>query len=715
MYIRILLPAGNFILPAIIHPYQLNAMKKLFTLFFLFILCACAQAQFRYFKGIMQGTQEVPANASAGSGVIVVKYTTASRQLELWGNYKDLSATITASHIHSPAATGSNGPVLINLNNSGNTTGTLNVTATLTAAQETDLIAGLMYVNVHNATFPGGEIRAQLSAATEGQTDFFTGRLQGAQEVPANASAGSGSVVAIIDQNTDSVWLTGNYTALSTTATAAHIHGPAAIGTNGPVFLNLNFSAANAGTLHVAAPIPPANQTNMLAGNTYVNIHNATFPGGEIRAQLSTTLPFRFYKGVMQGSQEVPANSSTGQGTIIVKYNNESKLLELTGDYQGLSTPITASHIHSPAAAGSNAAVLINLANTGGTSGVLTGTATLTPAQEADLQNSLMYVNVHNSNFPGGELRAQLTPNTGESALLATNLQGSQEVPANSSTATGNVTVLIDKAALKVYVTGSFTGLSTAATAGHIHTGAAGTNGPVTVGLSPTNATSGTITGNATITPVFMETLLSGGTYVNIHNATFPGGEIRGQLGAVNLPLKLVYFNGANRAGIAELVWETSQEVNVSRFEIEQQDATGNWIKKSTVAAIGGQTNTRYTTTDVPVTGAAGFVLYRLKIVDFDGHTTYSPVIKIDVKNGGMHLIIAANPVVNNTLSLVIAGANNMQKADVLITDYSGRILSRSSVAASQNIRLDVSRYAAGVYRLVVKINGTSLQENFIK
>jgi len=49
---------------------------------------------------------------------------------------------------------------------------------------------------------------------------------------------------------------------------------------------NTSFLAANGGT---AASAEAALTADMLAGKTYINIHDATFPGGEIRGQLSKT------------------------------------------------------------------------------------------------------------------------------------------------------------------------------------------------------------------------------------------------------------------------------------------------------------------------------------------------------------------------------------------------------------------------------------------
>lgn len=66
--------------------------------------------------------------------------------------------------------------------------------------------------------------------------------------------------------------------------------------------------------------------------------------------------------------------------------------------------------------------------------------------------------------------------------------------------------------------------------AAHIHSGVAGTNGPVVVNLDfPTNGLSGCVSGvgKALIKEIRQHPDMY---YVNVHNGEFPGGAIRGQL-----------------------------------------------------------------------------------------------------------------------------------------------------------------------------------------
>ena len=673
------------------------------------------QAQNKYFKGIIQSSQEVPANSSVASGIVIVKYSPTTKFLELWGNYSNLSAAISASHIHGPASAGTNAAVLFSLTNTGGTDGSLKGGFTLTAAQETILLDGNMYVNVHSTSFGGGEARAQLLPASDGQTEMFTARIQGAQEVPPRATTAFGSAIILVDKVIDSVYLTGTFTGLSADAAGAHIHNGAP-GVNAPVIIGLNFTAAMSGTLHTAMALNTANKASILGGNAYVNVHDASFPGGEIRGQISALSQNNFFTATLQGTQEVPANASAALGTVIVNYNSSTKTLVLTGNYQNLTSSISASHVHAPAAPGSNASVLFSLTNTGGTSGTLSSTVVLTASQESDLFAGNFYVNVHSSTFSGGEIRGQLDgTNTGQIAYFSANMQGSQEVPANASAASGSATVILDRVSNMVYVTGSFSGLAADASAAHIHDGAVGSNGPVVVALNTTSATAGTISGRGIVSPEFAVKMVNGLSYLNLHNATFSGGELRAQLGNQVLPVKLNYFNGYKERNKVSLIWETSVELNLNNFELEQQNELGNWIFKAAIAAKGGSNASKYSITDVPLASKKGFAVYRLKMIDKDGKFVYSSIVRINIKKSGVGITLFNNPVINNQLNFIVTGMHVNSKISISILDFSGRSLLKTMVPAIATNQIDISKLPAGIYKMILNTGDEILQASFVK
>ena len=114
-------------------------------------------------------------------------------------------------------------------------------------------------------------------------------------------------------------------------------------------------------------------------------------------------------------------------------------------------------------------------------------------------------------------------------------LTGGQEVPKPAgvpSGATGTFTATLTGTTLKWTLT--YSHLSGAAQAAHIHLGKKGVAGNVLVPLCPT-ATSASckspLKGTATLKASQIKTLNAGGLYVNVHTKKNAGGEIRGQIG----------------------------------------------------------------------------------------------------------------------------------------------------------------------------------------
>jgi hypothetical protein len=127
--------------------------------------------------------------------------------------------------------------------------------------------------------------------------------------------------------------------------------------------------------------------------------------------------------------------------------------------------------------------------------------------------------------------------------LFSASLSGQEEVPPTSSHATGTVELTVIGANVGYRVVASdIQGV----TAGHIHSGKQGENGPVVVTLfsndSPTNEVleTGSITTDKLEGPMtgkqltdLVTAMTNGDTYVNIHTEQNPNGEIRGQISSV--------------------------------------------------------------------------------------------------------------------------------------------------------------------------------------
>jgi hypothetical protein len=137
----------------------------------------------------------------------------------------------------------------------------------------------------------------------------------------------------------------------------------------------------------------------------------------------------------------------------------------------------------------------------------------------------------------------------GERHGLKAHLDGYQEVPPNSTAATGRFKAKIEGSQIDYKL--SYSGFDTAVKFAHIHFGQVGVNGGVSAFLCgggnkpacpPSGEVTGTIVASDVIGPAdqgiaageideLIAAIKRGVTYANVHTDAHPGGEIRGQIG----------------------------------------------------------------------------------------------------------------------------------------------------------------------------------------
>ena len=108
-------------------------------------------------KVTLAGDQEVPPVTSAATGTGTI---TIGEDKSVHGSVTTKGMSGNAAHIHEAPA-GKSGPVVIPLEKKGDTY-SVPANAKLTEAQFASFKAGHLYVNVHSAAHPDGEIRGQL-------------------------------------------------------------------------------------------------------------------------------------------------------------------------------------------------------------------------------------------------------------------------------------------------------------------------------------------------------------------------------------------------------------------------------------------------------------------------------------------------------------------------------------------------------------------------
>jgi hypothetical protein len=115
----------------------------------------------------------------------------------------------------------------------------------------------------------------------------YKANLNGASEVPANDTKGTGTIEATYDSATKTLSWSGEYSGLTGPEAAAHFHGPAALGTNAGVLVPVD---AKASPFKGMATLTDEQAKAFADGKVYFNIHTAANKGGEIRGQLAPAM-----------------------------------------------------------------------------------------------------------------------------------------------------------------------------------------------------------------------------------------------------------------------------------------------------------------------------------------------------------------------------------------------------------------------------------------
>lgn len=108
---------------------------------------------------ILSGSNEVPAVTTTATGAGTIKVL-ADRSVS--GSVTTNGVAGTAAHIHM-GAKGQNGPVIVPLNKTGESTWSVPPSIRLNDQQYEAYGLGNLYVNVHSAANSGGEIRGQIA------------------------------------------------------------------------------------------------------------------------------------------------------------------------------------------------------------------------------------------------------------------------------------------------------------------------------------------------------------------------------------------------------------------------------------------------------------------------------------------------------------------------------------------------------------------------
>ncbi len=133
------------------------------------------------------------------------------------------------------------------------------------------------------------------------------------------------------------------------------------------------------------------------------------------------------------------------------------------------------------------------------------------------------------------EVNITIVDNSNDIESFSATLEGSQEVPAVTTDASGEVSVELNTEDKTITVDGNVKDLGSEVTAAHIHKAPAGENGPVEFPLDVDTSGDNTkrsakLSGSFSVSDSQIADLKAEGWYINVHTQDNGPGEVRGQI-----------------------------------------------------------------------------------------------------------------------------------------------------------------------------------------
>jgi len=446
----------------------------------------------------MRGSQEVPPVSTAATGGCMAQLDQPNAKLSITCVHDVVNATIM--HIHHGAA-GATGPVAFDL---GSPASPVVATWTgMTASDISDLLAGNLYVNIHTAGRPNGEIRGQILPRTVDTVSFSA---NGGQVVPPNSSSATASCSA--DLSNDATQLAIQCTHNLASPQSAHV-SEAPAGQNGPIVYTLPSATS---PISASMLMTPRLVADFAATFLYLEI--AGPEGAEdvgtptIRGQIGTP----------------PAAPTTGTIKIVKKTSPAGGTgFSFTDNVPGsgsFTLDDGATHTMSNVTPG-----VYSITENNPSGSTLSNITCGDDDGSVDVNGRT--ANVH---LQAGETVTctftNLMTQGPASTLFVFHLSGDQEVPPVTTNQRGGCFAQFNAgtSTLSLLCVHDVND----ATVMHIHHGAPGAAGAVAFDLgSPQSPVVATWTG---MTPADVADLLAGNLYINIHTDGRPSGAIRGQI-----------------------------------------------------------------------------------------------------------------------------------------------------------------------------------------
>jgi hypothetical protein len=570
-------------------------------------------------------------------------------------------------------------------------------------------------------------ISSSVYAHESGFRILLTARMNGAQPVPSISTNAIGLASFYLNNSRDTMCLNFNSTGISGPITGIHIHNGLP-GTNGSVLLDLSpYVDGNSLSATLTGSMLSPNLLNaLLNGKTYLNLHTANNPNGEIRGQIVQESDM-IIRANLDGMQQVPMVNTNASGVATFTLSKHLGKMKIKVVCDGLSGSISSIHLHK-GGLGVNGGVVEDL------SSFIVGNtvvAEVNPtAYASDLLAGNIYINLHTANNPNGEIRGQLMQDLGFN--FDAWLDGAQQNPMVSTPAKGIMALNINASFDTISYIVQYTNLKSPATSVHLHLADLGGNGGVAVDLSSSingNKLMGKITGSV-INSTLINNLFNGFVYLNVHTDSNANGEIRGQLYPVLRKPYIMEMDGSKEVPMVNTMAKGLGILTIDRLKsdahimvvVDGLNSNGIHLHQSVEGSNGGviydlspifSNNgifTYWKNTDAmsPFTSSIAKAIAADSIY-INAHTTGNPngeirsqisdesycylnSTGIDMNESKSFINIYPNPSTSNLIVENFSGKNTQVK----IYNNIGVLLFDSNVANMQNI--DISSWSNGIY-----------------
>lgn len=190
--------------------------------------------------------------------------------------------------------------------------------------------------------------------------------------------------------------------------------------------------------------------------------------------------------------------------------------------------------------------------------------------------------------------------------------------------------------------------------------------------------------------------------------------------GGGSLPIELLYFKAEKQSDVVDLSWATANEINNDFFTVERSTDGQNFAPVLTQPGAGTTTSTKYySATDQQP--PSGYLYYRLKQTDFDGHFTYSDVETIKDRNAAGPqfeiMSIGPNPFTESfKINWTMKESGNVT---IMITNAGGQLVKEEDMIANDGYNtyefIDDRNLTKGTYIITIIAGDEKQTKKIIK